>query len=103
MIKWGIFESDTLPLNYIDYLNRSHLIWVPSKWAKKVLTLHQIDEGKIHVINEGVDPDLYHPFARPKPSADGVFRFLMCGKRKPEKVLRSFFLASSWLLEVIAM
>ena len=35
VIKWGIFESDTLPLNYIDYLNRSHLIWVPSKWAKK--------------------------------------------------------------------
>ena len=34
VIKWGIFESDTLPLNYIDYLNRSHLIWVPSKWAK---------------------------------------------------------------------
>lgn len=85
VIKWGIFESDTLPLNYIDYLNRSHLIWVPSKWAKKILTLHQIDEGKIHVINEGVDPDLYHPFARPKPSADGVFRFLMCGKKETRK------------------
>ena len=30
IIKWGIFETDNLPDDYISYLKRSHLIWVPS-------------------------------------------------------------------------
>ena len=35
IVKWGIFETDNLPEEYINYLKRSHLIWVPSQWAKK--------------------------------------------------------------------
>ena len=85
IIKWGIFETDCLPDDYISYLRRSHLIWVPSQWAKSVLLSHGIGGDQIHVVHEGVDPDIYHPFCRPKSSNSGVFRFFMCGKKETRK------------------
>ena len=88
IIKWGIFESDLLPDRYIDYLSKSHQIWVPSVWAKNVLQAHDIDAAKIKIVHEGVEPDVYHPFLRSQPSEDGVFRFLMCGKNEARKGLR---------------
>ena len=85
IIKWGIFETDSLPDDYISYLRRSHLIWVPSQWAKTVLLLHGIDGDQIHVVHEGVDPDIYHPLCRPKSFTGGTFRFFMCGKKETRK------------------
>lgn len=87
IIKWGIFESDHLPDPYLDYLCRSHQIWVPSSWAKKILLAHKVDEKKIKIVHEGVDPLIFHPFVRSQQSADGVFRFLMCGKNEARKGL----------------
>ena len=55
IVKWGIFETDILPEDYLIYLRRSHLIWVPSSWAKRVLILHGLREDMIHVVHEGVD------------------------------------------------
>ena len=85
IIKWGIFETDSLPDDYISYLKRSHLVWVPSQWAKTVLVSHGIDGDQIHVVHEGVDPNIYHPYCRPKSSTGGVFRFFMCGKKETRK------------------
>ena len=85
IIKWGIFETDSLPDDYISYLKRSHLIWVPSQWAKTVLQSHGLNGNQIHVVHEGVDPDVYHPYCRPKLSNLGVFRFFMCGKKETRK------------------
>ena len=53
IIKWGIFETDCLPEDYISYLKRSHLIWVPSQWAKTVLISHGLNGDQIHVVHEG--------------------------------------------------
>ena len=61
IIKWGIFETDNLPDDYISYLKRSHLIWVPSQWAKTVLISHGLNGNQIHVIHEGINPYIYHP------------------------------------------
>ena len=85
IVKWGIFETDSLPDEYISYLKRSHLIWVPSQWAKTVLTSHGLDGDHIHIVHEGVNPDIYHPYCRPKLSDCGVFRFFMCGKKETRK------------------
>ena len=85
IVKWGIFETDSLPDEYISYLKRSHLIWVPSEWAKTVLTSHGLDGDHIHIVHEGVNPDIYHPYCRPKLSDCGVFRFFMCGKKETRK------------------
>jgi glycosyltransferase involved in cell wall biosynthesis len=85
IVKWGIFETDKLPDEYISYLKRSHLIWVPSQWAKAVLTAHGLDGDHIHIVHEGVNPDIYHPYCRPQSSASHIFRFFMCGKKETRK------------------
>ena len=85
IIKWGIFETDSLPKDYISYLRRSHLIWVPSRWAKTVLVSHGLDRDHIHIVHEGVNPDIYHPYCRPQSSASNIFRFFMCGKKETRK------------------
>jgi glycosyltransferase involved in cell wall biosynthesis len=87
IIKWGIFETNRLPDDYTSYLKRSHLIWVPSQWAKGVLIAHGLDGDQIHVVHEGVNPDIYHPYCRPKSSTNGIFRFFMCGKKETRKGL----------------
>jgi hypothetical protein len=46
IIKWGVFEADLLSEEYINYLVKSDLIWVPSRWAKEVLLAHDIDAQK---------------------------------------------------------
>ena len=85
IIKWGIFETDCLPEDYISYLKRSHLIWVPSQWAKTVLISHGLNGNQIHVIHEGINPYIYHPHCRSKSTASNIFRFFMCGKKETRK------------------
>jgi glycosyltransferase involved in cell wall biosynthesis len=85
IIKWAVFETDSLPNDYVSYLRRSHLIWVPSKWAKTVLLLHGIDGSQIHVVHEGGDPNIYHPLCRPKSFKGGMFCFSMRGKKETRK------------------
>jgi glycosyltransferase involved in cell wall biosynthesis len=84
IVKWGIFETDRLPEDYVSYLKRSHLIWVPSQWAKTVLISHGLNSAQIHIVHEGVNPDIYHPYSRPK-SKSNIFRFFMCGKKETRK------------------
>ena len=85
IVKWGIFETDNLPDEYISYLKRSHLIWVPSQWAKTVLISHGLDGDHIHIVHEGVNPDIYHPYCRPQSTTSNSFRFFMCGKKETRK------------------
>lgn len=85
IIKWGIFETDSLPDDYISYLKRSHLIWVPSQWAKTVLISHGLNSDHIQIVHEGVNPDIYHPYCRPQSSTSDIFRFFMCGKKETRK------------------
>jgi glycosyltransferase involved in cell wall biosynthesis len=85
IIKWGIFETDSLPDDYISYLKRSNLIWVPTQWAKTVLISHGLNGDHIQIVHEGVNPDIYHPYCRPQSSARDIFRFFMCGKKETRK------------------
>ena len=85
IIKWGIFETDSLPDDYISYLKRSHLIWVPSQWAKMVLKSHGLNGDQIHVVHEGINPGIYHPYCRSKSPKSNIFRFFMCGKKETRK------------------
>ena len=85
IIKWGIFETDSLPDDYISYLKRSHLIWVPTQWAKTVLISHGLNSDHIQIVHEGLNPDIYHPYCRPQSSTSDIFRFFMCGKKETRK------------------
>ena len=97
IIKWGIFEAEVLPDHYIEYLSNSHLIWVPSQWARQVLIAHGLEADKIDVVPEGVDPAVFHPFTRDMMVKDDKFRFYMFGKKEERKgfseLLQGFKLA----------
>ena len=85
IIKWGMFEAEVLPDRYINYLSNSHLVWVPSHWARQVLVNHGLQKKKVQVIPLGVDPTLFHPFARDMIVRDNIFRFYMVGKKEERK------------------
>ena len=85
IIKWAIFEANKLSDDYLSYLDRSHLIWAPSTWAADILKASGLDNEKIHIVPEGVDPNIYNPFGRAFRGDDPVFRFLMCGKFEARK------------------
>ena len=87
IIKWGIFETDSLPVDYITYLKRSHLIWVPSQWAKTVLISHGLNSDQIHVVHEELILTL-SPIAG-QNHLRAIFSAFSCGK-KHTRVLMSY-------------
>jgi glycosyltransferase involved in cell wall biosynthesis len=88
VIKWGIFEANLLTDEYIDYLIKCHLVWVPSKWAKKVLIDHGLEKNKVDVVPEGVNPTIFHPFNYNFFEQDEIFRFYMIGKNENRKGIK---------------
>ena len=85
IVKWGIFETDTLPTDYLNYLRRSNLVWVPSNWAKDVLIRHGFCKDYVNVVNEGVNPNVFKPSRKPRVGSGATFRFLACGKNEIRK------------------
>ena len=85
VIKWGIFETDTLSADYLNYLKRSNLVWVPSKWAKNVLIRHGFCKDQVNVVNEGVNPNIFKPSCKPRLNSSDIFRFFACGKNETRK------------------
>ena len=80
-INWCVFESTRIP-NSIFQTMRLHDLWIPSEWGRKVAIEQGIDAGKITVVHEGVNPDLYHPYLIPQTDK---FRFLLIGKYEQRK------------------
>ena len=85
VVKWGVFEATRLSSEYLSYLKASHLIWVPSKWARDVLIENGVDADQIAIVREGVDPMIFNPSLRQAIKKDDVFRFYMCGKYEARK------------------
>ena len=88
VIKWGIFESNLLTDEYIDYLTKCHLVWVPSEWAKKVLINQGLKKNQVDVVPEGVDPTIFHPYNYNFFEQDEIFRFYMIGKNEHRKGIK---------------
>jgi glycosyltransferase involved in cell wall biosynthesis len=104
-IKWAIFESDTPSASYLEYLNNSHAIWLPSNWAKNILIKSGISADKMFVIGEGVDPRVFHPFGRRFWDKSTPFKFYTCGKYENRKgydeLLEGFELAFGGRKDVV--
>jgi hypothetical protein len=91
-IIWAIFESDLLPSYYIKGLLEADLIWTPSNWAKGVLVANGVPPEKINVVPEGVDQNIFHPFAR-SINKSGCYSFLTVGKYEQRKGYDQLFQA----------
>ena len=90
-INWGVFESTVIPTNIADVL-KSHHLWIPTEWGRKVAIANGFDSSRIDLVHEGVDPNLFHPYAKPRRT--GPFRFLLIGKyeirKSYDEVLQAF-------------
>ena len=107
-VSYVVFETDTLPLGWVDNLSQSDLVLTPSKWGAEILR-SELPHNKIDVVPEGVDPLLYHHWnfnnkehewkrtSTESSPKEECFRFLSVGKfenRKSfEELLKAFHLA----------
>lgn len=101
---YTFFENINFSNTEIDYLNSLDSIFVASKWAKNVLQTSNkfahpgYSEVKcpIHVVNPGVNKDIFHKDVKPMPLNIGPNTFVVanCGKweiRKGHDVLLEIF------------
>ena len=84
-IYYCVFESSRPNPGHEEWLDRFDYIFSPSQWGRDCMIRYGIPNEKIHVIPEGVDPFLFHPyFELSKPVGD-PFRIYMLGKYESRK------------------
>ncbi|WP_084664443.1 glycosyltransferase [Thermanaeromonas toyohensis] len=73
-----MFETDRIPEEWVDYLNRMDEIWVPSQFNVETFSASGVREKKLKVVPGGIDPELFSPQAEPLdlPVRQGGFIFL---------------------------
>ena len=81
-INWAVSESTVIPETLMPVL-RTHDLWIPSEWGRKIAIENGIDSNKIEVVPEGVDSDVFHPYLKLKENRP--FRFLLIGKYEIRK------------------
>jgi len=95
-VTYTVFESDILPLGWVDNLRRSDLVITASDWGAAILR-RELGDTPVAVVPEGVDPTLLHQWNRPtdlRPfqphnrrdaPLEDCFRFLAVGKLESRK------------------
>lgn len=93
-IAFSTTEVDGIPGNWVKCFNEMDEIWATSHFAKKAFVKSGVVKP-VHVIHEGVDPDLFHPgiapFANPPKEKFKFFTNFAWGKRKGVDVLFEAF------------
>ena len=89
------FETDRLPVGWLEVLRELDEVWVPSQFNRKVFAQHGVDETKLQVLPEGIDTDLFHPNLEPLPLPQRRgFNFLSLfewtQRKGPEILLRAY-------------
>jgi glycosyltransferase involved in cell wall biosynthesis len=80
-VLWTVFESDRLPPAWLDQMRAYDRVWTPSDWCRDVLLAHGLDASEVRVVEEGVDPRVFHP----APLLHPGFVFLSVGKYEARK------------------
>ena len=80
-INWAVFESTIIPVNQLAVM-KTHKLWIPTEWGRKICIENGIDYDQIDVVNEGVDINTFHPYLK---SQHDRFRFLLIGKYEQRK------------------
>jgi len=106
-----MFETDSLPQDRVERCNAMDEVWVPSRFNAQTFAAAGVDAGRLVVIPEAIDADLYGAAAEPLliPDARG-FVFLSVFAWSPRKgwdvLLRAFgdeFAASDDVTLVLAI
>ncbi|GEM_PF-727315 len=89
------WEFGSLPKQWVEDAKKVDAFWVPSSYVKKVYVESGVPEDKVHVVPNGIDPELFRPDARPiKLKTKKTFKFLFVGgtihRKGPDVLLRSY-------------
>ncbi len=82
---WAVFESSRPPPRFEDWLKRYDFVLSPSQWGIDCMVRAGLDDRRLLLAPEGVDPLFFHRHGRPTKSRERPFRFLMMGKYETRK------------------
>ncbi len=89
------WEFGALPREWVQNLARVDEVWVPSDYVRRVYVESGVEARKVHVVPNGIDPDVFHPGARPMALATKKsFKFLFVGgtilRKGPDVLLKAY-------------
>lgn len=88
-----MFELEPMPPPWVEVLNRSAGVWVPSTWCKSLFDAHGVNTP-MFVSGYGVDRQLFYPADRSerddKPLRVLVWSMALVGRKNPLMALRAF-------------
>jgi len=58
------WETTNILPEFLSVIKSAKYLWVPSEWQKQILINNNVNEEKISIVNEGVDPLIYFPIER---------------------------------------
>jgi len=85
-IGYVVWEPTRVPDDLKRHLLHADELWTPSQWGRQILIENGIDEERVFVVPEGVDPVLFRPLDHVKQDED-AFRFLTVSRWEPRKGL----------------
>lgn len=83
VIQWAVGESTRIPPTVLSSMLGADQVWVPSEWGRNTMVANGVDPDRCHVVPEGVDPALYHPYS-PKVESP-ILTYLITGKYELRK------------------
>ena len=91
VIAYFPWETTKLYQHFINRLQNFDYIWSPSEWQKQVLVDAGLNQDKIEVVNEGVDPIKFYPI---KNKRTDKLRILHVGpweyRKSTYEIIRTF-------------
>jgi glycosyltransferase involved in cell wall biosynthesis len=94
-IIYTVWESTRLPDDWMPSLLEADQVWTASRWGAAVMARAGIDPERLHVVPEGIDPELFNPDV---PSTEAItgshgYKFLHIGRFEDRKGTRALIRA----------
>jgi len=84
-IAFVVWETTIIPEQDLYKIADVEQIWTPSTWSKQILVANGVEQDKIRIVPEGIDPRLYKPLEPFVQKETQPFRFLFVGKWEERK------------------
>ncbi len=96
--KWVViqpWEFGALPADWVRHLRGVDEVWVPTEYVRRVYVESGVEEEKVKIVPNGIDPERFHPQVRPmKLATCKQFKFLFVGgtihRKGPDLLLQSY-------------
>lgn len=86
-VIYTVWESTRLPDDWLPPLLAADQVWTASHWGAAVMARNGVDPDRLHVVPEGVDPELFNPEVPPTDAITdrNSYKFLHIGRFEDRK------------------